>query len=122
MIFREKNLPQLYFQNDSTEFGSNRNQAPCSCAEERARERRRTLHCLAGMKRREGSEERGIDVPRVGTAAGKWYGNIRVSQTVSSKANHLTRTKSTTSLESLVPDLHLAITLGLIRIGLPNVF
>ena len=73
-------------------------------------------------ERREGREERGIDVPRVGTAAGKWYGNIRVSQTVSSKANHLSHTKSTTSLESLVPDPHLAITLGLIRIGLPNVF
>ena len=121
MIFREKNLPQLYFQNDSTEFGSNRNQAPCSCAEERARERRRTLHCLAGMKRREG-EERGIDVPRVGTAAGKWYGNIRVSQTVSSKAITSTMLNLQSGLNSWSLDPHLAITLGLIRISLSDVF
>ena len=61
---------------------------------------------LPGWHEEERGEERGIDVPRVGTAGGKWYGNIRVSQTVSSKANHLIHTKSTTSLESLVPDPH----------------
>ena len=58
------------------------------CGEERRRET--ALAALPGWHEEEreedddGEEERGIDVPRVGTAD-KWYGNIRVSQTFFSR-------------------------------------
>ena len=95
------------------------------CGEERRRET--ALAALPGWHEEEreedddGEEERGIDVPRVGTAD-KWYGNIRVSQTVSSKATTFSMLNLQSGPNSLSLDPHLAITLGLIRIGLPNVF